>query len=148
LYENTANGTLLPADKLVQFRQLMPGAVPGRLLGIVKGRTAAYDAQNHLVADGMFSLAELLGLTTAQADDFVSRIRASWKPGGYSFCDKNNVCVQHRTIGGWVTLPWKNGRGQVVDRQYVFGGFVNDAATPDGANLALDRSLEVMRAEV
>ncbi len=137
IYERASNGTLLSRAGFRTFRNLMAIAPPSRARAIVLGRRAG---------DGFEAVpgeAAHLGVPRWKAARFLERTRFAWKNGSYTLC--NPGCRENRTIGGWVSVPFKTRAGHVYHKRYVFGGFAADTPTASAAALAADRALEVLR---
>jgi hypothetical protein len=74
---------------------------------------------------------------------FVAAIRIAWKDGFYTLCTP--ACRFDRTLGGWISVPFKTRRGVIRHRTYVFGMFAEDVPSGADAALAWDRGPEVLR---
>lgn len=117
-------------------------------------RDTFYSLMLHSVND--LSLASVIdqeaaaigGLSAATIGSFKSMARMAHKGGNYSL---NNGGPQfyHRAEFGWLSLPFIAG-GNLTDREYAFGAFVNDASVDANASAAIytDALPELFRSQV
>ncbi len=58
---------------------------------------------------------------------FRDNLKVATKAGGYTLC-ANKVCNQyHRSIAGYVEIPFKTGYGTILPQRYTFGIFIHKA---------------------
>lgn len=137
MFERAANGTVLSRDAFRTFTSLMATSAPSRVAGIVRGRGAS---------DGVEAVrgeATALRISGAMTGRFLARLQMAWKDGSYTLCD--TTCRVHRTLGGWVSVPFKTRSGRVYTKQFSFAAFAENVPSSSGAQLAWDRSMEMLR---
>jgi hypothetical protein len=83
------------------------------------------------------------GLTASQTANFVQRLAVYHKDGAYTV-----GALHHRSWAAYVRIPFVVA-GQVVQREYTVGSFVDGASTANGAGLAADiAAAEALRDEI
>jgi hypothetical protein len=138
MLERAANGTMLSAAAFEKFKSLMATAPPSRVSAIVRGRRAG---------DGLDAVrgeATALRVSSTMAARFLSRVRMAWKDGKYTLCD-TTACRDHRTLGGWIRVPFKTKWGRVYTKRFVFAAFTENTPSGTNAEVAWDRSMEMFR---
>lgn len=132
LYEAVATGLLSNANRQ-RFYDLMLNGLPAGVSQIVQQEGAS------------------LGLTAAERAEFLAGIDTAHKGGSYTFVSGGQTS-EHRTRGGWISLPAKTQAGstcRVLPREYFFGAFVNDATNGTNANNAVGEAwTELLRSEI
>jgi len=130
LYEAVATGLLNPANRAVFYDRMLNG-VPAMVNTIINEEAAS------------------LGINNAKRDNFRTRIQTAHKGGSYTFIVGGNT-IQHRTRGGWISLPTKGRNGcSFGEREYFFGAFVNDATNGTAASNAVQAGwCELLRDEI
>ena len=137
IYERASNGTVLSRAGFRTFRNLMTTAPPSRASSIVFGRPAGNGFE------AVRGEAASLRVPRWKAARFMKHTLFAWKGGSYTLCKPG--CQENRTIGGWISVPFKTRAGRVYRKRYVFGGFAADTPSARSAELAADRALEVLR---
>jgi hypothetical protein len=134
LHEQVSNG-FLNATNRNTFRNIMLSSVAG------------YPVWGGLSLDTVVNQeAAAAGLSGARTTSFKNNMDLAYKPGGYTLC--LNPCAEDRTIGGWVSLPFKS-LGVITPHEYVTGAYVNDATNSANAEIAVGQAAaEVLRDEV
>lgn len=130
LYEAVATGLLNPANRAVFYDRMLNG-IPAQVNTIINQEAAS------------------LGINNAKRDNFRSMVSTAHKGGSYTFTT-NGVTVQHRTRGGWISLPTKGRTGcGFGEREYFFGAFVNDASNGGAASDTVQLAwCELLRDEI
>ncbi|MDX2146415.1 MAG: serine hydrolase [Planctomycetota bacterium] len=126
LYEDVAQGYLSGSTRDT-FWNLMLGGT---------GNVAR--VENIIIAE-----ANAAGLSATERAAFLNATRQYWKGGNYGLC--SGGCVFHRGEGGYLRLPFKQ-FAQIVNREYVYGVFINDATNDNQAATAIgSASVEIHR---
>jgi len=72
------------------------------------------------------------GLSMDDRDEFENLVYQATKDGSYS-CTSQAAVVRHRTEGGYLRVPFRDGNCRVITREYFFGGFVFNATNGTNA---------------
>ena len=137
MFERAANGTILSAAAFAKFKSFMATAPPSRVTAIVRGRKAGGGLE------AVHGEAGRLRLSSSTTSRFLSSLRMAWKDGRYTLCD--TTCRVHRTLGGWMRVPFKTRSGRVQMKRFVFAAFTENTPSSAGAEVAWDRSMEMFR---
>ena len=129
LYEAVATGYLTPARRDT-FYDLMINGRGNRINAVITEETTA------------------AGLDALQREEFRSLVRRASKGGSYTF-NTSSGRVEHRTGGGWVSIPFRNAFCGPAPREYFHGAFVNDATNGSAASNAVGEAVaELLRGEI
>lgn len=135
LYESVASGTLISGSARDNFYYLMAGT---EMLA-----EEGYDFP------GMWQkITEIVeqeapfGLSASDKQAFLAKVRENTKAGGYS-CITND-CLYYTSIAGWAQIPFCFG-ATVLPQAYVFGLFVNGAASQAEVDAGYDVRGELLR---
>ncbi len=111
LYAGVDRGVLLSGASRTKFFEILQGGRP--------------DANNPF-EDVVNEEATRLGKTAA-VPQFLARMNVRSKGGRYRLSLANDCSVhkRHRSVSGWVSVPFRS-----TDRTFVFGSFVNDLFLP------------------
>lgn len=137
MFESASNGRLLSTDGFRRFRSLMATAPYTRIAGIVRGRAATDELE------AVRSEARALRMSSFAASRFLAKLKMAWKDGTYALCDTR--CRYHRTLGGWIGVPFKTRSGRIYYKPFIFAAFTQDAPSMAEAGRARDRSMEAFR---
>ncbi|MGD9691173.1 MAG: serine hydrolase [Phycisphaerales bacterium] len=107
IYERVADGSL--------FAQSWQDTLYGLMIDSV-GNAGSFNTNINTEAAAT-------SLTSNELAEFKSLCYMATKGGSYGV-----ATGQHRTLGGWMRLPFKNGAGTIFFREYVVSTFVNDAS--------------------
>jgi hypothetical protein len=129
LYEQVATG-LLSAESREDFYSLMAGRD--------YDFSGVWGSLNTIITQE----AQALGVTTARRNQFASKIKLSYKAGGYTL-NCNPTCLEYRSLGGWISMPACEG-GNEVEREYVYGFFIEGCSSKSSA----DSRFAAVRAEL
>ncbi|MBI4201558.1 MAG: hypothetical protein HY532_00385 [Chloroflexi bacterium] len=118
MYEAVANGFLVSPTRDTAYDIMIDGRGSG---------TSDMNAQaivNAIITDEAVGL----GLSDATLDAFRDDVNFAFKAGGYTLSSK-----EYRSLAGWALLAAKDGGCAPVEREYVFGAFINaaDSIAPD-----------------
>lgn len=139
----------------IETRTLVDNVHADLLFGYLSGGTIGTSGT---LADMIRSEADAAGLTSAERNDFLSRVESRSKGGSYGYCPTSGDCdpptQQDRTVGGIMWLPIKVGP-RVVDQGYVYGRFFNaqfpcsfDAVEDDDCSSFVKQSTAMNRISV
>jgi hypothetical protein len=120
-----------------RFRSLMATAPPSRVRGIVRGRAARDGLER------VWGVAGRLRMSSSTTSRFLAKVQMAWKDGRYTLCDTE--CRVDQTLGGWVSIPFKNRWGRIHRHQFVFAAYAEDVPDAGDARDAWDRSMEMLR---